>query len=315
MNAIPGHQLHARFLRGLKISPRRPAIRAGDETVTYEETYELALRWAGSLLAATAGAPRAVGVLARKGPGAYAGVLAALFTGSPVVPLHPDLPVARLRYMLEASQADVVLADEAGARALRETGLDLPLVVTDRASGRALDAPRSAGDADIAYLLFTSGSTGRPKGLPLTHTGLDHHFRLMDQRYDFGPADAFSQVLELNFDCVILELFAAWGAGATVVHVPTPAYANLPSFFAEYGISVWFSTPSAIGLVRRLGGLAPGALPGLRWSFFAGEALKCTDVVDWKTAAPRSLIENLYGPAELTLTIAGHRWSPERSQR
>ncbi|MET9448436.1 AMP-binding protein [Streptomyces cinerochromogenes] len=319
MNPIPGHLLHARFLRGLQRSPKGAAIRVGSGTVTYEEAYDLALRWAGALTAAPAGRPRAVGVLAGKGVGAYVGVLAALFTGSPVVPLHPELPVSRLRYMLQTSGADVVLADAPGALALRETELSIPVVRTDQdaapAPARPLDAPRTARPEDVAYLLFTSGSTGRPKGVPLTHANLDHHFRLLDERYDFDRQDVFSQVLELNFDCAIFELFAAWGAGATVCHVPAQAYLDLPSFCAERGISVWFSTPSTIGLVRKMDGLTPGALSGLRWSFFAGEALKCTDVADWQTAAPGSVIENLYGPAELTLTITGHRWSPERSRQ
>ncbi|MGW5445358.1 AMP-binding protein [Streptomyces asiaticus] len=319
MNPIPGHLLHARFLRGLQRSPKGTAIRVGSGTVTYEEAHDLALRWAGALTAESADRPRAVGVLAGKGVGAYVGVLAALFTGSPVVPLHPDLPVSRLRYMLQTSGADVVLADAPGMLALRETELDIPVIRPDHssapASAKPLDAPRTAEPEDIAYLLFTSGSTGRPKGVPLSHANLDHHFRLMDKRYDFGRQDVFSQVLELNFDCAIFELFAAWGAGATVCHVPAQAYLDLPSFCAQRGISVWFSTPSMIGLVRKMGGLTPGALPGLRWSFFAGEALKCTDVADWQTAAPGSMIENLYGPAELTLTITGHRWSPERSRQ
>jgi amino acid adenylation domain-containing protein len=323
MNGIPGHALHARFLRGLALSPARPAIRAGAGTVSYGEAYELALRWAGSLPAVSAGRPRVIAVLADKGVCAYVGVLAVLFSGSTVVPMHPELPVARVRQMLETSGADAVLADERGAGVLRETGLDLPLVMADvepdrepdRATGKALDAPQPVEPQDTAYILFTSGSTGRPKGVPLTHANLDHHFRLMDERYDFGPGDVFSQVLELNFDCAIFEMFSAWGAGATLCHVPAQAYLDLPSFFARRGVSVWFSTPSAINLVRKLGGLTPGAMPGLRWSFFAGEALKCADVADWQAAATGAVIENLYGPTELTLTIAGHRWQPELSPK
>ena len=74
-------------------------------------------------------------------------------------------------------------------------------------------------------------------------------------------------------------------------------------------MSGWFSTPSAIDLVRRTGGLAPGAMPGLRWSFFAGEALTCRDVEDWRRAAPAATVENLYGPTELTVTVSAYRWS------
>jgi acyl-coenzyme A synthetase/AMP-(fatty) acid ligase len=62
-----------------------------------------------------------------------------------------------------------------------------------------------------------------------------------------------------------------------------------------------------------MGGLAEGSMPSLRWSFFAGEALKCADVEDWQRAAATATVENLYGPTELTVTVTAHRWAGERS--
>jgi acyl-coenzyme A synthetase/AMP-(fatty) acid ligase len=95
--------------------------------------------------------------------------------------------------------------------------------------------------------------------------------------------------------------------------VPPHAYRDLPGFLADRGITVWFATPSAITATRRMGGLTPGALPGLRWSLFAGEALAAADAADWQAAAPASTLENIYGPTELTITVSGHRWSPDTS--
>lgn len=56
-------------------------------------------------------------------------------------------------------------------------------------------------------------------------------------------------------------------------------------------------------------------MPGLRWSFFAGEALTVRDTADWRAAAGNSVTENLYGPTELTITVAGYRWDDEESPR
>jgi non-ribosomal peptide synthetase component F len=125
----------------------------------------------------------------------------------------------------------------------------------------------------------------------------------------------FSQTFDLNFDCAMFDLFCAWGAGAPAVVLPPSAYRELPAFVAERGLTVWFSTPSAIDLVRRTGGLTPGAMPGLRWSFFAGEALNVRDTADWRTAASSSIVENLYGPTELTITVSGYRWDDEETPR
>jgi amino acid adenylation domain-containing protein len=322
MNADLEPALPARFLRGLALNPHGPAIRFGGTTVSYEQAHELARRWAGSLLAGLPERPRRVAVLGDKGLSSYVGILAALYTGAAVVPLHPGFPPAHLRRMLEASAATAVIADAHGVDVLTRTGLDLPVLVPEDAAlstlpvrpERALDAPAAVRPDDLAYLLFTSGSTGRAKGVPITHASNQHYFELMDRRYDFRTDDVFSQTVELNFDCAMFDLFCAWGAGACVQAIPAPAMRDLPGFAAEAGLTVWFSVPSAISLVRRTGGLAPGSLPGLRWSLFAGEALHCADADDWQAAAPNSTVENLYGPTELTITITGHRWSPESAQ-
>jgi amino acid adenylation domain-containing protein len=325
MASTEGVALYSRFLRGLATSPDRPAIRLPGRDITYREAHRLALRWAGSLLARVPGdrdggptAVPVVGVLAGKGPHAYVGILAGLYAGATVVPLNPTFPAARTLRMLELSGARVVLADEAGRAALEGLGAagDAPAVLVPDADGSIDDdaaplaRPRPVAPGDAAYMLFTSGSTGRPKGVPITHANTACYFDLLDRRYDFTADDVFSQTFDLNFDCAMFDLFCAWGAGAAMVHLPPQAYVNLPAELTRLGVTVWFSTPSAIGAARRLGTLTPGTMPGLRWAFFAGEALRCRDAADWQAAAPGATVENLYGPTELTVTITGHRWDP-----
>ncbi len=334
MNETAGPALYARFLRGLAVSPGRAAIRVGTQTVSYEAAHELALRWAGALVAASPAPPRAVGVLAGKGVESYVGLLAALYTGATVVPLHPDFPAIRTKRMLELAGVSALLADERGLAVLAEmsaAGTDIPVLAPGHSSGNgssagcagfrmiplrqgdSLGQPRPVRGSDTAYMLFTSGSTGRPKGVPITHGNTHHYFELLDKRYDFTADDVFSQNFDLNFDCAMFDLFCAWGAGASVHAVPAPAYRNMPAFLAEHGMTVWFSTPSSIPLIRRMAGLTQDAMPTLRWSLFAGEALQAADAADWQAAASRSTVENIYGPTELTVTVTGHRWLPRTS--
>ncbi|WP_018681299.1 AMP-binding protein [Actinokineospora enzanensis] len=323
MDTNPTGGLAARFQRGLARSEHGVAVHVGERELGYGELHELALTWGGALVESGAGA---VGVWAGKGVAAYAGILAALYAGATVVPLRPDFPTARTRQMIEAAGVDALIVDERGLSRLSEVTGDRALTVLAPECGdhpavlrpresRALAAPRLVGPGDSGYVLFTSGSTGRPKGVRIGNGSLDHYFGLLDARYDFTPDDVFSQTFDLNFDCSLFDLFCAWGAGAPAVVLPAGAYRDLPAFAAQRGLTVWFSTPSAIDLVRRTGGLAPGALPGLRWSFFAGEALKVADTADWRTAATNSLVENIYGPTELTITVSGYRWDDVATPR
>ncbi|MDQ1293931.1 MAG: hypothetical protein QG608_1814 [Actinomycetota bacterium] len=350
MNRTRELSLAGRFGRGLDLAPDRPALRVGGESFTYRQLHETALLWGGTLRHALAAPPRAVGVLSAAGAPAYQGILATLYAGATVVPLHPAFPEGRTQQMLRAAGVTALITDEAnlasalrlaaGAAAPDESADNgdcppgIPVVLAssgataDRStdagsgdasaipagSGPALPAPVPVDPASNAYVLFTSGSTGRPKGVRITQAGLSHYFGLLDDRYDFTPQDVFSQTFDLNFDCAMFDLFSAWGAGGCLVRVPASAYRDLPAYCTAQGLTVWFSTPSTIALVRRMGRLREGSMPTLRWSFFAGEALGCREAVDWQAAADRSVLENLYGPTELTITITAHRWNGEGSQ-
>lgn len=329
MNQQNDYALHSRFLQGLAAAPGGTALRLPGRDVSYAELHDTALRWAGALVAAADRPRPVVGILAGKTLESYAGLLATLYAGAIAVPLHPEFPAARTAGMLAACDVSVLLLDEPGLMLrgeLGDTAAGLPVLaplVDPRGTGDGrrlgvatvapLDAPRPAGPDDLAYVLFTSGSTGSPKGVPITHGNLRHYFSVLDDRYDFDPGDRFSQSFDLNFDCAMFDLFCAWGAGGSVHPVPPAAYRDLPGWVNELGLTVWFSTPSAITLARRTGRLGPAVMPGLRWSFFAGEALRADDAVTWQEAAPAATLENIYGPTELTVTITGHRWSPQDS--
>lgn len=289
--------LYSLFRKGLAKNPGGPAFAIGGDSATYAETDVAALRLAGGLAGR---GHTAVGVLAPRGRTAYVGILAGLYAGLTVVPLNPGFPRARTLAMARAAGVSVLVADGPADE------LGLPVA----AEGPPLAEPVPVQAEDVAYVLFTSGSTGTPKGVPITHGNLSSYFSWAERRFGFAQDDVFSQTFDLTFDCAMFDLFCAWSAGAHVRDVPPHAYRDLPGYLAAHGVTVWFSTPGAIGAVRRAGGLTPGSMPGLRWSLFAGEALKCADAAAWQAAAPAATLENLYGPTELTITISAHRWTP-----
>jgi amino acid adenylation domain-containing protein len=304
----PGRALHEWFLRGLRLYPGAEALRVGGQCVTYERLHERALAVASNVLASV-DRPRRVGLLAARTEQAYAGLLAALYAGAAVVPLQPECPVERTRQMISAARLDALIVDARGARVVPALADELGRTpVVGEPTGTPLVEPTPQGPDDVAYILFTSGSTGRPKGVPVLHRNVDAYLRVIHDRYRFTADDVFSQNFDLTFDLAMFDLFAAWGSGATVVHVPPAALKRLPEFIAANGVTVWFSAPSGISLVRQLRGLAPGDLPTLRWSLFCGEPLLAQDAAAWQAAASRSIVENLYGPTELTISCSVHRW-------
>ncbi|MFI7548973.1 AMP-binding protein [Micromonospora sediminimaris] len=306
---LPRRLLHEWFTAGLATAPDRVALRIGSQEWTYTQLDDVARRWAGDL---TANGARTVGILAARSIESYAGLLATLYAGATAVPLSPAFPAARTCRMAAIAGVDTVIADRSVAT-LPHLVAALPgLRVAAPAATPLPTLPETAYD-DAAYVLFTSGSTGQPKGAPITHENMDSFLRYNLKRYDIGPDDVCSQTFDQTFDLAMFDLFMAWGAGATVVSTPPQVFAALPDFLAAERVSLWFSVPSAIAVVRRRGGLAPGAMPTLRWSLFCGEALRLTDALDWQRAAPGSTVENLYGPTELTIACSAHRLCADSS--
>ncbi|MFJ5095101.1 amino acid adenylation domain-containing protein [Streptomyces sp. NPDC088557] len=299
---------------------RRTALEIGGRTLTYRELDALAGTIARRLLEGPGPAPRRVGLLAGRSVAAYAGYLAVLRAGAAVVPLNPEHPASRTAAIAEAAALDLVLTDTPGAA----SPLGVPELPLDATTGTVVppsEAPpsdawpsgtpspdaREAGPDDIAYIVFTSGSTGSPKGVPVLHRNLGAYLGTMAGRYGIDADSRMSSAFDLTFDGSVHDLFVAWAEGATLV-VPTGAQLLSPVATVNgLRLTHWFSVPSLISFAERLRTLAPGSMPTLRWSVFGGEALTLAAARAWRTAAPHSAIEVLYGPTELTVSCTGHR--------
>jgi amino acid adenylation domain-containing protein len=326
------------FLRSCEKFPDRPAVEVAGLELSYEELDERARRLAATIQAnATPEEVPLTAVFAYRSQTAYAAVLGALMAGHGYVPLNRTFPIDRTRLMLEKSTCRSLIVDEGSEPQLSELlrGLATPMVILcpDRAdateASAKLPAHRVVGanelaDAEqwrppevsqnaIAYLPFTSGSTGQPKGVMVSHANVLHYLDYVTKRYGFTSNDRVSQTFDLTFDLSAHDMFVAWESGACLC-CPTQKQLIKPGAFVnDARLTVWFSVPSTAVFMRRFGVLKPGMYPGLRLSLFCGEALPVEIVRHWALAAPNSVIENIYGPTELTIGCTAYRWNNHTS--
>ncbi|MDG9715427.1 amino acid adenylation domain-containing protein [Streptomyces sp. DH24] len=299
------------FARSAAAHPGETALEVAGRQLTYGQLLDLAERLAARLPDAAGGAPRRIGLLAARSVTAYAGYLAILRAGAAVVPLNPEHPASRTAEIAAAAGLDLVLAEDPGAAGdlgvpVRAAG---PAELAALADGPAPDVPhRQAGPDDLAYIIFTSGSTGAPKGVPIRHRNICAYLEQVAGRYGIGPGSRLSQTFELTFDGSVHDLFVAWAGGGTLV-VPERSQLLSPvKTINNLRLTHWFSVPSLISFASRLGTLRPGSMPSLRWSVFGGEPLTLDAAREWRTAAPGSRLEVLYGPTELTISCTAYRF-------
>ncbi|PZG02534.1 amino acid adenylation domain-containing protein [Micromonospora deserti] len=292
-----------------------PALRVAGQQLTYAELLRLTESLATRLVRTHGTPPRVVGLCASRSLAAYAGYLAALRLSATVVPLAPDLPVERARRICAAAAVDLLITDDSGQRVADDGPGPLDVLPLSGAPhhpwwaepDRPWSEPYSGNPDDIAYILFTSGSTGSPKGVPIRHRNLTGYLAHCVTSYEVGPGSRLSQTFELTFDPSVFDMFVAWLSGALLV-AAAPGDTMAPvRYVNDNGITHWFSVPSVISLARRLRSLKPHSMPTLRYSLFAGEQLTLGQARAWAEAAPHSILENLYGPTELTVTCTRYQ--------
>jgi len=291
--------LHVWFEAQVQATPNQIAVRYENTVLTYAELNQRANALARVLQEKGAGRHTQVALLAERSLELVVGLLATLKSGASYVPVDPEYPAERIAYMLEHSQASVVLthshltdriADGQAAVVLLDATLDAT-VATDN-----LDVTVTADDA--AYVIYTSGSTGKPKGVVLPQRAIVNHMRWMLATFPLMAADVVLQKTAFSFDASVWEFYAPLLSGAQLVMARPGGHAD-PEYLVQavqtYGVTTLQLVPAMLQLMTTRP--AFGQLTTLRRIFCGGEALS-TELAERVQGLLSADVINLYGPTE-----------------
>ncbi|WP_145415611.1 AMP-binding protein, partial [Paenibacillus xylanexedens] len=112
------------------------------------------------------GADQIVGIMADRSVEMIVGILAILKAGGAYMPIDPAYPPDRMIYMLEDSEARVLLVYGENVEVPSAyAGTVLNLADASLYRGKSANLLAISGASDLAYVIYTSGSTGQPKGV------------------------------------------------------------------------------------------------------------------------------------------------------
>lgn len=181
------------LLRAAEQHPSRASLVDGatDRVWSVAESADAVARLAGALNGRGLGASSRIAVIAQNSPWHFLIHVAASWIHAATVPMSPRAPAPRLREMLEAAAADLVVVDEAGAAALAD-GAGVPVVAVSDIEEWSRLAPAPAGPPlpcaqEEAAVVFTSGSTGLPRPVRLSHAALWWASACFRDGFEYSP--------------------------------------------------------------------------------------------------------------------------------
>lgn len=292
------------FLDQATRQPGRIALTHDKRAISYQLLAASALGLRGRLIEAGVKPGDRVALCAPSVPEMIAAQIAILLTGAACVPLDPDYPAARLRFMLEDSAAAVLLTTAALAPDLPENSRTL--LLTPLADSLAMPAlPEIHFPADAAsHVFYTSGSTGTPKGAIIRHRGISR-LALGGGFMDFGPDDSFLQSAPISFDAATLEIWMPLLHGGRVVLTGEcgPSLPAIARAIRGQGVTcLWLTS----GLFQSMVDEHLADLKGLRYLLAGGDVLSPAHVRRAFEALPGTTLVNGYGPTENTTFTCCH---------
>ncbi|MCE9604697.1 MAG: methenyltetrahydromethanopterin cyclohydrolase [Planctomycetia bacterium] len=282
-------------------TPDAVAVVGEHASVTYAELNRAANKIAHHLQALGVGPESLVAVSTERTPRMLAALLGVWKAGGAYVPLDPSFPAQRLAYMLESSQAEV-LVTERNVRDLLPAYDGKLVLLDDHAAeieARSDADPATTADAEnLAYVLYTSGSTGLPKGVEIPQRAVVNFLTSMAKQPGLRSSDAVLAITTLSFDISVLELYLPLIVGAKVVLATRSQAADglwLAENIARREVTVVQATPATYRLLAAAGWQGGANLKLL----CGGEALP-RDLAAWLLERSAELW-NVYGPTETTV--------------
>ena len=293
-----------------KTRPQAVAVVCAGEQLTYRQLNARANQLARYLQSQGAAAEAAVGVCLERSLDQVIALVAILKAGGVYVPLDPEAPAERIRYVLQDTQMPLVLTRRALQRKVSGTGaqvvsLDRDWGLIDQQDGAEL--VRQPGPRQLAYVIYTSGSTGQPKGVMVERAVLTAHCRAMLSEYGLGPRERVLQFSQYSFDASLEQILPTLAAGARLIMRGTEIWSprqlleevrshqvtvmNLPPAYWQQALAEWARAPQELAGTQ------------LRLVIVGGDRLGARGVQQWHDLGLQGVrLLNAYGPTEAAIT-------------
>ncbi|CRG90971.1 hypothetical protein PISL3812_08019 [Talaromyces islandicus] len=287
--------IHGRIERRAILQPAKLAVCTTGLSFTYGELNDLANRLASKLMQLGVGRGSIVPFCMEKSVWPTVAMLGVLKTGAAFVPLDPSHPPNRLCFLVNETEATVLLCSHntyEKAKSINRQGLDV-MVVEDIANTttHSVSSLPQINPSETAYIIFTSGSTGIPKGVVVTHQAACGSLVECAKAFRLDNNSRSLQFSAYTWDAMICEIYATLDCGGTIfVPDETERMDGLVDYIKKETLNWLFLTPTVLRLIP------PQRLEGQKLTIITIGELLGQDLIErWHNKA---VLINAYGPTE-----------------
>ncbi len=297
------------FERQVEKTPRNIAIVFEGKNMTYKELNEKANSLAYELRKNGVTNNTIVGVMQERSFEMLIAILAVLKAGGSYIPIAPDYPNDRIEYMLEDSNASVLLTSDNNRI---KTDKKIINIKDEKIYEKNKDDLKNISKPeDLSYLIYTSGSTGTPKGVMLKQQNLSNFYNSMKNTIEYLKDNDKHKILSIttvSFDIFAFETLMSLTRGLTVYLTnenEQKMTSEIERIIKENQVEIMQTTPSVMKFHLE-NTKNKNNIQSLKYIMLAGEPLSKVLVDNIKSMIPGVTIYNGYGPSETTIfsTIA-----------
>ena len=233
--------------------------------------------------------------------------------GGIAVPLCTKHPTPSLKYVLEDTQASILVYSEnykTRVEPFREIH-NLQLLNIDQLTDSFGTLP-DVDQSRSAMILYTSGTTGKPKGVVSTHANIGSQISVLVNAWQWNDKDHILNVLPMHHVHGIINVMscALW-SGACCEFLPKFESNKVFSLFSKGEINLFMAVPTIYyKLINQFNSYEKekqqsisSSLRRFRLMVSGSAALPISVLEQWKTISGQTLLER-YGMTEIGMAIS-----------
>lgn len=308
--------VHELFEEQVGKTPNSVAVVYEDKMLTYKELNKIADKLAWKLREKGVGPDSIVGVMIERSVEMVAGIMGVLKAGGAYLPIDPEYPADRIKYMADDSGANIILIyknhnEDIGID--KEKIFDIGYILDNQGKLEGSLNIKYRLDRPI-YVIYTSGSTGNPKGAIVKSNSFTNLINWYTKDFEIGEEDNILLIAPVSFDLAQKNLYATLVKGGKLCIFPdnTHDYAKALQIIEKERITIVNCTPSAFQLL--IGTSEDySELKSLRYVFLGGEPINTAKLLEWANSEYyHAEIVNTYGPTECTDIATYYRLPNDR---